>query len=62
MDEYYNTKRLSLVLAVQAEIEGMKVANEQRKQENNSMAYNNESFQEKAMELRNLAYMPNENL
>lgn len=62
MDEFYNTKRLALILAVQAEIEGMKSANEDRKQQNWSMAYDDESFAIKAMELRNLAYQHNESL
>lgn len=30
MNEYYNVKRLALILAVQAEIEGMKADNKQR--------------------------------
>ena len=62
MDEFYNTKRLALILAVQAEIEGMKSANEDRKQQNWSMAYDEHSFVEKAMELKNLAHQHNESL
>ncbi|MBP4139980.1 hypothetical protein [Flavobacterium geliluteum] len=62
MEDYYNTKRLALILAVQAEIEGMKSANEDRKQQNHTMAHPSEDFQEKAMDLRNLAYAHNESL
>ena len=60
--DIYDVKRLALVLAVQAEIEGMKSANEDRRQINHSMAYPDSDFEGKAMELRNLAYVPNEQL
>jgi len=62
MDEYYNVKRLALVLAVQAEIEGMKAENEQRKQEDLSPAYTEDQFWQKAEQLRTLAYAHNEQL
>lgn len=51
-----DVKRLALVLAVQAEIEGMKAENSQRKALSQPMAYNEYDFQCKAEELRNLAY------
>lgn len=60
--DYYDAKRLALVLAVQAEIEGMKSANEERRQMNHSMAYPYSDFEEKAMELRNIAYAHNDQL
>jgi hypothetical protein len=57
MDEYYNVKRLALVLAVQAEIEGMKVENLL-----NPGKYTYQEFWNKAEELRFLAYKHNEQL
>ncbi|RKS00459.1 hypothetical protein [Flavobacterium sp. 102] len=49
-------RRLALVLAVQAEIEGMKAENLIREQNNESPAYGREQFSDMASELRNLAY------
>ncbi|MFV0392431.1 MAG: hypothetical protein ACK5KP_11210 [Paludibacteraceae bacterium] len=54
--DYYTVKRLALVLAVQAEIEGMKAENMQREQQGYSMAWAENDFCQKADELRNLAY------
>jgi hypothetical protein len=54
MNDYYNVKRLALILAVQAEIEGMKAENMQREQLNQSMAYCGTDFNNKAEELRDL--------
>ena len=51
-----DVKRLGLILAVQAEIEGMKSENELRKSSGESMAYTGEDFQVKAEELRNISY------
>lgn len=62
MDEYYNVKRLALVLAMQAEIEGMKAENLLREQNNESPAYGYNHFWEKAEDLRMLAYKHNEQL
>ena len=53
---HYNVKRLALVLAVQAEIEGMKADNLLREQIGYSPAYGDVQFCEKAEELRNLAH------
>lgn len=50
-------KRLALVLAIQAEIEGMKAFNADMLSNNNAIGYNYSHFSEKAEELRNLAYM-----
>lgn len=52
----YTVKRLALILAVQAEIEGMKVANTIREMRDESPEYNEGHFQEAAYELRELAY------
>lgn len=46
-------KRLALILAVQAEIEGMKISN---------TYYEDRHFQEKAAQLRNLAYCHDDEL
>jgi hypothetical protein len=54
--EHSDVVRLALVLAIQAEIEGMKASNEYLKQSGSPQLYGNEKFQEKAEELRNLAY------
>ena len=58
----YTVKRLALVLAVQAEIEGMKAENENRKQQNHSMAYTDPEFCDKAAKLENLAYCHDDQL
>ena len=54
----YTVKRLALVLAIQAEIEGMKAENTQREQ----MQYLMADFRNKAEELRELAYKHDEQL
>lgn len=58
MDDY-TVKRLALVLAKQAEIEGMKAENAQYPDD---QRYNQNDFAIKAEELRQLAYMHNEQL
>ena len=58
----YTVKRLALVLAVQAEIEGMKSENASREQMINSMAYSDADFRDKAEELRTIAYKCDEQL
>ena len=60
--DYYDVRRLALVLAVQAEIEGMKFENIQREQYNHSHAYTDADFKNKAAALENLAYAHNEQL
>ena len=62
MEDFYNVKRLAFILAVQAEIEGMKAENMNRDQLNHSMAYTEKDFNDKAEELRSLAYAHNEQL
>jgi hypothetical protein len=62
MENFYDVKRLALILAVQAEIEGMKAENMQRQHLEQSMAYTDSDFVDKANDLRNLAYAHNEQL
>lgn len=61
MDDY-TVKRLARVLAVQAEIEGMKADNLLREQNEESPAFGGEDFSAKASELENLAYCHYEHL
>jgi hypothetical protein len=49
-------KRLALILAVQAEIDGMKAENTYRTQNELPPAYGSGHFQEKAEELRVIAF------
>ena len=58
----YDIKRLAEILAIQAEIDGMKFENIQREQSNFSHAYTNEDFQIKAEELRIIASKHNDQL
>ena len=51
----HDVKRLALVLAIQAEIDGMKFENLQREQFNESHAYSDADFCAKAEELRVVA-------
>jgi len=57
MQEYYNVRRLALVLAIQAEIDGMKVKNL-----TDPGTYNEQQFMDKAEELRSMAYCHDEQL
>ena len=59
---HYDVKRFALILAIQAEIEGMKAENTQRDQMNYSLAYTDADFQSKAEELRVLANLHDEQL
>lgn len=59
--DHYDVKRLALVLAIQAEIEGMKISDIINK--NSPGLLNNEGdYQQKAEKLRYLAYCHNEQL
>lgn len=58
----YDVKRLGLILSIQATIEGMKAANEERKSRDEALAYNEGDFQEKTQELENATYSHNEQL
>ena len=55
----YDVMRLALVLAVHAEVEGMKAENSTRVFD---QRYTMEDFEKKAIELRNLAHAHNEQL
>jgi hypothetical protein len=59
---HYDVKRFALVLAIQAEIEGMKAENMQREQQGYSMAWTETDFCQKAEELRILASAHDEQL
>ncbi len=59
---HYDVKRLALILAIQAEIEGMKAENKQREQQGYSMAWTEVDFCQKASELRVLAGLHDEQL
>jgi len=58
----YTVKRLALVLAVQAEIEAMKVANTERLSNGYAPAYSESLFSEAARQLSDLAYKNDEQL
>ncbi len=60
--EHYDVRRLALVLAVEAEIQGMIYENKVREQQNLAVPYRMEEFQAKADELRNIAYCHDEQL
>ena len=62
MENHYSVIRLALVLAIQAEIEGMKAFNSERLSNDMAIGYNYDHFQQKAEELRNLAYAHDEQL
>lgn len=51
----YDIKRLALILAVQAEIEGMKAENKKKEILGHQIAYNEDSFLIKADNLKELA-------
>lgn len=60
--DHYDVKRLALVLAVQAEIDGMKAENKQRELWLHELTYKETDFQDKASELLNLAHAHNDQL
>lgn len=57
-----DVKRLALVLAVQAEIEGMKAENQYWKNNGGDPTHGESKFLDKASELRNLAYAHDDQL
>lgn len=60
--EHYDVRRLALLLALQAEVEGMK-ANNKIHELNGAMPLHNEGeFQQMAEQMRNLAFAHNEQL
>lgn len=58
----YDVKRLALVLAIQAEIEGMKADNKDRELNGHAMAYNAQDFEYMAIQLKELANKHDEQL
>jgi len=58
----YTVKRLALVLAIHAEIEGMKALNAERLQNGYTLGYDDNAFCDKAEELRILAAKHDEQL
>lgn len=60
--EYNDVKRFGLILAVQAEIEGMKTSNEQYLFARECPKYSEQDFKNKAEELRKLSYVHDEQL
>lgn len=60
--DYYDVRRLALVLAVQAEIEAMKAENQYRQVMEHEPTYSKEAFEEKSLDLKNLAYAHNDQL
>ena len=60
--EQYDVMILALVLAVQAEIEGMKADNKRKEMARMFLEYGEKEFKEKAEQLRNLAAAHNEQL
>lgn len=58
----YDVKRLALVLALQAEIEGMKAFNKNRELNGMCVGYNEQQFNYMASQLRELASKHDEEL
>lgn len=58
----YDVKRLALVLAIQAEIEGMKAFNLIRESNGMTIGYDQDQFDDMANLLRDLANKPDEQL
>ena len=58
----YDVKRFALTLAVQAEIEGMKVTNLERQDQAQGLAYDEREFVNAADELRAIAAMHDDQL
>lgn len=58
----YDVRRLAMVLAIQAEIEGMKAINKARELYGEQPCHLEHDFIEKAIDLRELATINNDNL
>jgi len=56
----FDIKRLALIYAIQAEIEGMKIRNEIENQISGGFHYYEYDFSEKARELREIVEMKND--
>lgn len=59
---HYDVKRLALILAIQAEIEGMKAFNKERELNGASLGYSEQDFNHMANQLRELAAKHDEQL
>lgn len=53
----YTVKRLALISALNARVAGMNAENENRKQNNDTMAYGDKEFNNIADELEKIAYL-----
>jgi len=58
----YDVKRFGLILAMKAEIEGMKFENIKNKQDGRQFTYNSHDFYQKAEEIRDIVSKHNEQL
>jgi len=58
----YDIKRLAEVLAIQAEIEGMKAANKERESQGLALAYDESAFVQAANNLRTVAAKHNKKI
>ena len=58
----YDVKRLALILALQAEVEGMKAENTQKELGFYELTYNESDFKDMAEKIRNVAHCHNEQL
>lgn len=56
----YDLKRLALIEAIKAEIEGMKIQNFIDKENGWTISFHLDAFEKKAQELRDLAYKHND--
>lgn len=55
-------KRLGMILSVQAGIDGMKAENKQQELSYGGVAYDQKYFEEKAIELKNIVSMHNDQI
>ena len=58
----YDVRRFAQVMALVAQMEGMKAFNQQRQVAGESPGYNQDSFEDISRQLGNLAYSHNEQL
>ena len=56
----YGVRRLGLILAKQAEIEGMKSVNTTREINGQALPFGQEAFNDAAREIENIVYTPEE--
>lgn len=57
-----SVKRLGLILAIQAEIEAMKIENYEREVNGLAMAYDSDAFFRQSNELRNIVHLHEDEL